>query len=310
MLESKWGLRFFALILAIFFYLSVNNVFGNIFNNDNLSQNSSKTIEDVPVEILYNTKNLHVTKLPDTVDVTISGPQSKLLKIESSDDIKVTVNLSNAKSGNYKEDYIVKGLSNDISYNVKPKHAYITLEDKDTKTMHVQPDIAQNNINSNYKVSEAFLNKNTVQVTGGKKQLDKIAYLKATFKNATNISEDTTDVAEITAFDKQLNKLNVQIKPNNVKMSVKLEPYSKKVKIKTVKKGSLPDDESLDNIKLNENEVEIYGNKDDLKDINDIEADVNLDDITESTNKTLQLKIPKQVKKSEFNEVTAHVNLK
>ena len=61
MLESKWGLRFFALILAIFFYLSVNNVFGNIFNNDNLAQNSSKTIEDVPVEILYNTKNLHVT---------------------------------------------------------------------------------------------------------------------------------------------------------------------------------------------------------------------------------------------------------
>ncbi|MGX0517377.1 CdaR family protein [Staphylococcus hominis] len=310
MLESKWGLRFFALILAIFFYLSVNNVFGNIFNNDNLSQNSSKTIEDVPVEILYNTKNLHVTKSPDTVDVTISGPQSKLLKIESSDDIKVTVNLSNAKSGNYKEDYIVKGLSNDISYNVKPKHAYITLEDKDTKTMHVQPDIAQNNINSNYKVSEAFLNKNTVQVTGGKKQLDKIAYLKATFKNATNISENTTDEAEITAFDKQLNKLNVQIKPNNIKMSVKLEPYSKKVKIKTVKKGSLPDDESLDSIKLNENEVEIYGNKDDLKDINDIEADVNLDDITESTDKTLQLKIPKQVKKSEFNEVTAHVNLK
>ena len=92
-------------------------------------------------------------------------------------------------------------------------------------------------------------------------------------------------------------------------MSVKLEPYSKKVKIKTVKRVHY-DDESLDNIKLNENEVEIYGNKDDLKDINDIEADVNLDDITESTNKTLQLKIPKQVKKSEFNEVTAHVNLK
>ena len=285
-------------------------MFGNIFNNDNLSQNSSKTIEDVPVEILYNTKSLHVTKSTDTVDVTISGPQSKLLKIESSDDIKVTVDLSNAKAGNYKEDYIVKGLiSNDISYNVKPKHAYITLEDKVTKTMHVQPDIAQNNINSNYKVSEASLDKDTVQVIGGEKQLDKIAYLKATFKNATNISENTSELAEIAAFDKQLNKLNVQIKPNNVKMSVKLEPYSKKVKIKTVKKGSLPDGENLDNIKLNENEVEIYGNKDDLKDINEVEAEVNLDDITESTDKTLQLKLPKQVKKSEFNKVTAHVNL-
>ena len=49
MLESK-GIKIFALILAIF-YLSVNNVFGNIFNNDNLAQKSSKTIEDVPVEI-------------------------------------------------------------------------------------------------------------------------------------------------------------------------------------------------------------------------------------------------------------------
>ena len=68
------------LLLAIFFYLSVNNVFGNIFSNDNLSQNSSKTIEDVPVEIIYNSKDLHVTKAPETVNVTVSGPQSKLLK--------------------------------------------------------------------------------------------------------------------------------------------------------------------------------------------------------------------------------------
>ncbi|MGJ0278956.1 CdaR family protein, partial [Streptococcus pyogenes] len=120
MLESKWGLRFIALLLAIFFYLSVNNVFGNIFSNDNLSQNSSKTIEDVPVEIIFNSKVLHVTKAPETVNVTVSGPQSKLLKIENADDIKVAVDLSNAKAGKYKEDYIVKGLSNDINYNVKP----------------------------------------------------------------------------------------------------------------------------------------------------------------------------------------------
>ncbi|WP_242436398.1 hypothetical protein, partial [Staphylococcus aureus] len=30
MLESKWGLRFIAFLLALFFFLSVNNVFGNI----------------------------------------------------------------------------------------------------------------------------------------------------------------------------------------------------------------------------------------------------------------------------------------
>ena len=47
------------------------------------------------------------------------------------------------KPENTKEDYIVKGLSNDINYNVKPKQAYVTLENKETKTMHVQADIGK-----------------------------------------------------------------------------------------------------------------------------------------------------------------------
>ena len=48
MLESKWGLRFVALILAVFF-LSVNNVFGNIFNTDDLSQNHPKLFKMCPL---------------------------------------------------------------------------------------------------------------------------------------------------------------------------------------------------------------------------------------------------------------------
>ena len=40
-------------------------------DNDNLAQNSSKTIEDVPVEKFFIIPKIHVTKSPDTVDVTI-----------------------------------------------------------------------------------------------------------------------------------------------------------------------------------------------------------------------------------------------
>ena len=77
------GLRFVALILAVFFFLSVNNVFGNVFNTDDISQKSTKTIQDVPVDVIYNNKDLHVTKAPDSVDVNLSGPQSKLIKLKT-----------------------------------------------------------------------------------------------------------------------------------------------------------------------------------------------------------------------------------
>lgn len=310
MLESKWGLRFIALLLAIFFYLSVNNVFGNIFSNDNLSQNSSKTIEDVPVEIIYNSKVLHITKAPETVNVTVSGPQSKLLKIENADDIKVAVDLSNTKAGKYKEDYIVKGLSNDINYNVKPKQAYVTLENKETKTMHVQADIGKDDIDPNYKVKDSSVEPNSVKVTGGREQLKKIAYLKATYKEANKLRQDTSSVADVTAFDKSLNKLDVNIQPNEVKLNVKLQEYSKKVKVKINKKGSLPDGASLDDITVDENEIEIYGNRDDLQDINEIEANVDLKNITESKDQNVQLNLPDKVKKSDPDEITAHISLK
>ena len=82
--------------ISSFFLLSVNNVFGNIFNTDDLSQKSSKTIQDVPVDVIYNSK-VHVTKIPENVDVNLTGPQSKLIKIENPEDLKVVVDLSGKK---------------------------------------------------------------------------------------------------------------------------------------------------------------------------------------------------------------------
>ena len=65
----------------------------------------------------------------------------------------------------------------------------------------------------------------------------------------------------------------------------------------------------LDDITLDENEIEIYGNRDDLQDINEIEANVDLNNITESTDQNVQLKLPDKVKKSDPDEIT-HISLK
>ena len=59
-------------------------------------------------------------------------------------------------------------------------------------------------------------------------QLKKIAYLKATFKNSSKITKDTNDVAEVNAFDKELNKLNVSINPNEVNLKVSVAPFNKR----------------------------------------------------------------------------------
>ena len=60
MLESKWGLRFIAYYWQSFSIYQLIMYLEIFLSNDNLSQNSSKTIEDVPVEIIYNSKEIYM----------------------------------------------------------------------------------------------------------------------------------------------------------------------------------------------------------------------------------------------------------
>lgn len=310
MLESKWGLRLIALVLALIFFLSVNNMFGNIFNADNLGQKSSETIEDVPVQVKYDNTSLYASEVPNKVDVEISGPQSQVLKAENGESIKAVLDLSEEKAGKHTTQFQVNGLNKDIDYNVKPKETTINLEEKVSKTLKVEPDVSNNDLDPEYKVSEQSVSPETVEVTGGKNQIDKIAYLKATYKSKSKISKDTTDVAQITAFDRNLNKIDVMVQPNEVNLSVKVEDYSKKVKVKTKTVGSLSNGREVDNIELNNEEVEIYGNKEDLEDIDEITANIDLDDVAGSTEKDITFEVPDKVTKVSPKDTTATITVK
>ncbi|WP_440858600.1 CdaR family protein [Staphylococcus shinii] len=310
MLESKWGLRLIALVLALVFFLSVNNMFGNIFNADNLGQKSSETIQEVPVQVKYNNKSLYASEVPDKVDVEISGPQSQVLKAENGENIKAVLDLSGEKAGKHTTQFQVNGLNKDIDYSVKPKEATVNLEERVSKTLKVEPDVSNNDLDSDYKISEQSVSPETVKVTGGQDQIDKIAYLKATYKNKSKIAKNTTDVAKITAFDRNLNKIDVSIQPNEVNLSVKVEDYSKKVKVKTKAVGSLSNGRELDNINVEDEEVEIYGNKDDLEDIDEITANVNLDNISDTTEKNVKFKVPEDVTKVNPSGTTAKITVK
>ena len=97
--------------------------------------------------------------------------------------------------------------------------------------MHVQPDVSQSDISNEYKIDKQQISPETVKVTGGEEQLNQIAYLKATYKNATKISKDTKDVADVNAYDKDLNKLNVSINPGQVDLKVSVKPFSKRLRL-------------------------------------------------------------------------------
>ena len=57
------------------------------------------------------------------------------------------------------------------------------------------------------------------------------------------------------------------------------------------------ENKELDSVKLEDKEVEIFGNRDELQNINEITAEVDIDGISESTEKTVSFNLPKDVTK-------------
>ncbi|MGO1989974.1 YbbR-like domain-containing protein [Mammaliicoccus vitulinus] len=306
MLESKWGLRFVALILALLMFLSVNNVFGSLFS-ENALKNSAHTIEDVPVDTLYNTKELYLSGAPKTVDVKVSGPQSTILQAEKLLNFKVELDLRNKSVGQYKENFKIKGLSDELKATVIPKSANVTLQEKVSKKYPIEAEINQNRIASGYELVGETISPSQVTITGGQEELNKIAYVKATLDENKQLTDNTTEKAGISVLDSNLNKLDVQIRPDTVNVNIKVARSSKTVSLNPITKGSTSKGIIINEINLDKTEVKIYGSRNVLDGIGSIDVPVDVSNVDGNTTKTVGLDLPDGVDEADVKDVEAKI---
>ncbi|GGI01523.1 MULTISPECIES: CdaR family protein [Mammaliicoccus] len=306
MLESKWGLRFVALILALLMFLSVNNVFGSLFS-ENALKNSAHTIEDVPVDTLYNTKELYLSGAPKTVDVKVSGPQSTILQAEKLLNFKVELDLRNKSVGQYKENFKIKGLSDELKATVIPKSANVTLQEKVSKKYPIEAEINQNRIASGYELVGETISPSQVTITGGQEELNKIAYVKATLDENKQLTDNTTEKAGISVLDSNLNKLDVQIRPDTVNVNIKVARSSKTVSLNPITKGSTSKGININEINLDKTEVKIYGSRNVLDGIGSIDVPVDVSNVDGNTTKTVGLDLPDGVDEADVKDVEAKI---
>ena len=94
LIESPWFIRIVALLLALLLF---ENVYEENGQEVNVPQDKQvEVIEDVPVKVYYDTENLVVTGVPETVTLTLSGPRSNLTQAVTQRAFEVYVDLTEA----------------------------------------------------------------------------------------------------------------------------------------------------------------------------------------------------------------------
>ncbi len=305
--DSYWALRVTALILALllFFYAKAQ------LDDGQTSGASSQMdiITDVPLEVYYDTENLIVSGLPETVDVTIEGPMQIVLKTKLAKDFKVFVDLNSLLIGEHRVTIQHENFSPKLDVSIDPKTIDIVIEEKVTEEVKVEPEINNSLIAEGYELTGMTAEPGSVFVTGAKSVIDSISYVKATVNSEEGITESFKKDANVKVLDSSLNKLDVTIEPEVVNVNVEVRQYSRKVPLTIRQTGKPMEGVTINSVTSQTKVIEIFGPKSIIDPITRLEVEFDISEIQESGAYEIKIPLPNGVTKLSKNTIEVQANV-
>src|SRR3954470_19848898 len=216
MFDNPWFIKVLSLLLAVLLYSSIPHTGQKLTDVNVPGEQTTETINDIPVKVYYDTENLVVSGIPNTVDVTIKGPITHVQSAKALENFEVYVDLTNAKIGTQKVKLKIRNLSDKLTATMKPANVTVTVQEKITKEFRVEAEFDAGQIEDGYSAGQPSVEPNKVKITGAKSDIDRITYVKAALEEKDKLKETITKEARIKVLDKDLNKLNVVVEPQTV----------------------------------------------------------------------------------------------
>ncbi|MBB6447884.1 CdaR family protein [Bacillus benzoevorans] len=309
LIDNRNFMKLVALVMALL-------LFGSIYDSNNETndinipgEQDKETIADIPVKSYFDTDNLVVSGVPETVKVTLKGPKPNLQNAKAQKDFEVYADLSQAKVGRQRVQLQIRNLSDKLSAEIDPEYVNVTVQEKVSKEFNVEVEFNKKMVAEGYEAGPAIVKPGRVKVTGGKSDIESISYVKAIVETGGNLNSTFDKSAPVFAFDKYFKKLNVTIEQETVRVTIPIKLANKKVPIEVVEKGTPPDGVTIDSITLDTKEVKISGSEEVLNATEKVRIEVDVSTIGRNTELDLPIIIPEGIKESEPKMVKAAVKV-
>lgn len=258
MMDIPWFLRTMALLLAFLLFFTVKS--GDEAADSASSGTITEEMEDIALEVFYDDTNLMVSGLPETVDLTISGPPSIVQTTRQLKDFTLFVNLRNLTLGEHQVPIQTENLSEELRVQIAPAFIDITIEERVTQEFRIDPEINERLLAEGFVLKGITAEPKTVTVTGPKSVIDAISFVKATVTGDAGLKESFETEARVRVLANDLTKLeNVTIEPEAVDVAVDIEEYSKEVPVTIKKNGEPQTGVTIDSLKPSQDTVKVSG---------------------------------------------------
>nr|WP_106781760.1 CdaR family protein [Lysinibacillus timonensis] len=288
--DSPWILRITALVLAILMFFYVKSLMGEGITST--TNNHVDILTDVPLEVYYDTDNLIVDGLPDTVDVTIEGPIQLVLQAKLQKDYKIFVDLSDKLIGEHRVKVQHEAFSDKLSVKINPEYINVTIEEKVTAELRVEPEMNHSLIDEAYVLNNMTAEPGTVFVTGAKSVIGSINYIKATVTGNPGINASFEQDADVKVLDSNLNKLDVLVEPSTVRVKVDISEYSRDLPISISPVGTPVEGVTVERLTSATESVQVFGQKSIIDGLSELVVEFDVSVIEESGEYEVSLNVP------------------
>ncbi|MRM77554.1 hypothetical protein GJI91_01130 [Lactococcus lactis subsp. cremoris] len=280
---------FFAIVL--FFNANATSI-----RNQGTNQSGevyTATINNVPVELKYNSNKYFVSGYNSTATVHLSGYNRLSITNEENSDTRnffLSVDLTKLKTGKFDVPIRIEQLPGGVTATIEPKTMNITLEDKVKKEFEVTPKADSTQLPEGFTIDSLSVSDEKVKVTAGEESIKKIQAIEAALPNDVNLNENYSGTVTLHAVDSTGTILPAQIEPSTTHLKVVVNKLTKDVPVKVTQKGTL--DKTLSSIKtkVSDKTVTLSGEKSALEAINEVEASVDISGVVKETKVTVPIR--------------------
>ena len=289
LMDRPWFLRVTALALAIILFFSVQAEVNKTTNST--IGDTKDVLSDIPLEVFFDNENLVVTGVPNTVNVSIEGPSNIVQSTKFLRDFTLKLDLRDLRLGKHTVKIQAENLSDKLNVRLEPSTVEVVIEEKISKQFKVDPELNERLLAEDYYVGKMEVEPSTIEVTGAKSIVEAISFVKVSVTGDSGINKSFDQKGRVRVLDRDLNKLNVLIDPEEVTVKVDIVENNKEVPIVLRERGVPGENIVINSISTDTETVTLYGPKKTLDTINELRVDVDISKVKESG--TVEVNLPK-----------------
>lgn len=308
LLYSQKTSKLVSLILAIVLYTAISFNVGELGLNNPIQ--SGYKIETIPVTVVANTEIYEVSGIPDHVSASVVGDLSDISLMNSQKAYSVVADLSGLLEGTHEIKLSPKDFSSRLDVVLSQTTAVVTIKKKISERYSLAYDfVNRDQMNQEFVLGVPSMSDQEVIIRASQDTLDKIGMVKVLI-DVSKVTADFTKQGTVVAYDQNGERMNVDILPALVTVTVGVTSPNKTVPISVSPIGEIPEGMAIDTVTYDHQTITIYGQDSILGAIDTVYVPIDVSALVTDTNLVADIPLPSGVTKTSVNVVNMQLTLK